>query len=329
MDSRGQEKDDEIKGEGNSLNYTFRMHDPRVGRFFTTDPLESRYPHLTPYQFSSNSPIGTGEIEGLEGGEEVRFNQYMKSQGGVQALAVKTEQEMGRKAAEAIFVRMPESTIDGVTYTATSLFQGFIGGISYGYGDEMYGNGYKTQVNIPSVGFSWKNGFSKDSKSATRGNLSFKDGMRLIDGVTTIFSIGELSYLKLAGAGNKIAARESLAKVWGLEMEYVNFEKAIYTDVIEDGTTLIQYRLKANTKGNYYAYPGTTPEEIGLRSEDIMETYEVIVKGNQKVIKSTHAKDLSPYYDLTGKPVKGGGLQIKSDNLKLETNSEFNPLDKK
>jgi hypothetical protein len=32
---QGQEKDDEIKGgKGNSLNYTFRMHDPRVGRFF-------------------------------------------------------------------------------------------------------------------------------------------------------------------------------------------------------------------------------------------------------------------------------------------------------
>ena len=31
---QGQEKDDELKGGGNSLNYTFRMHDPRVGKFF-------------------------------------------------------------------------------------------------------------------------------------------------------------------------------------------------------------------------------------------------------------------------------------------------------
>lgn len=28
---QGQEEDNELKGEGNSLNYTFRMHDPRVG----------------------------------------------------------------------------------------------------------------------------------------------------------------------------------------------------------------------------------------------------------------------------------------------------------
>ena len=64
---QGQEKDDEIKGEGNSLNYTYRMHDPRIGRFFATDPLESKYAYLTPFQFASNNPIGMIELEGLEG----------------------------------------------------------------------------------------------------------------------------------------------------------------------------------------------------------------------------------------------------------------------
>lgn len=43
------------------------MHDPRVGRFFAVDPLASEFPHLTPYQFASNSPIVLKEIEGLQG----------------------------------------------------------------------------------------------------------------------------------------------------------------------------------------------------------------------------------------------------------------------
>lgn len=68
---QGQEKDDELKGEGNSLNYTFRMHDPRVGRFFSRDPLEGKYPYLTPYQFSSNQPIHAGELEGKESSNEL------------------------------------------------------------------------------------------------------------------------------------------------------------------------------------------------------------------------------------------------------------------
>jgi RHS repeat-associated protein len=63
---QGQEKDDEIKGAGNSLNYKFRMHDPRVGRFFAVDPLTAKYPHYAPYSFSGNKVIAFVELEGME-----------------------------------------------------------------------------------------------------------------------------------------------------------------------------------------------------------------------------------------------------------------------
>lgn len=63
---QGQEKDDEIKGVGNSVNYTFRMHDPRIGRFFSIDPLASSYAHNSPYAFSENRVIDGVELEGLE-----------------------------------------------------------------------------------------------------------------------------------------------------------------------------------------------------------------------------------------------------------------------
>ncbi len=42
------------------------MHDPRVGRFFATDPLEAKYPHNSPYAFSENRVIDGVELEGLE-----------------------------------------------------------------------------------------------------------------------------------------------------------------------------------------------------------------------------------------------------------------------
>jgi RHS repeat-associated protein len=63
---QGQEMDDEIKGEGNSVNYKYRMHDPRVGRFFAVDPLTAKYPFYSSYQFSGNRPIDAVELEGLE-----------------------------------------------------------------------------------------------------------------------------------------------------------------------------------------------------------------------------------------------------------------------
>ena len=62
--------DDEVKGEGNSVNYKYRMHDPRVGRFFAVDPLTKKYPQWSPYQFSGNQVIHTVELEGLEPKED-------------------------------------------------------------------------------------------------------------------------------------------------------------------------------------------------------------------------------------------------------------------
>ena len=63
---QGQEGDDEIKGDGNSVNFEFRMHDPRLGRFFAVDPLAPKYPHNSPYAFSENRVIDAIELEGLE-----------------------------------------------------------------------------------------------------------------------------------------------------------------------------------------------------------------------------------------------------------------------
>lgn len=64
----GQERDDEMKGAGNSLNFEYRMHDPRTARFFAIDPLTKKYPWYTPYQFAGNKVIMAKELEGLENG---------------------------------------------------------------------------------------------------------------------------------------------------------------------------------------------------------------------------------------------------------------------
>jgi RHS repeat-associated protein len=65
----------EIKGEGNSINYKYRMHDTRVGRFFAVDPLAAKYPELSVFQFSSNNPISLIELEGLEGVKRTEYDE--------------------------------------------------------------------------------------------------------------------------------------------------------------------------------------------------------------------------------------------------------------
>ena len=42
------------------------MHDPRVGRFLSLDPLAKQYPHNSPFAFSENRVIDGTELEGKE-----------------------------------------------------------------------------------------------------------------------------------------------------------------------------------------------------------------------------------------------------------------------
>jgi RHS repeat-associated protein len=76
---QNQEMDDEIKGEGNSINYTFRMHDPRLGRFFAVDPLAPRFSYNSTYAFSENRLIDGVELEGLEVWNLSNQNTYMET----------------------------------------------------------------------------------------------------------------------------------------------------------------------------------------------------------------------------------------------------------
>ena len=74
----GKEKDDEVKGEGNELDYGMRIQDTRSGRFLSVDPLTRSYPMLTPYQFASNSPILSVDLDGAESVEYYKISHHYK-----------------------------------------------------------------------------------------------------------------------------------------------------------------------------------------------------------------------------------------------------------
>ena len=60
----GKENDKDISEGGQ--DYGMRISDNRLGRFLSVDPLQKKYPELTPYQFASNSPIANVDLDGLE-----------------------------------------------------------------------------------------------------------------------------------------------------------------------------------------------------------------------------------------------------------------------
>ena len=62
----GKEKDDEVKGVGNSLDFGARIYDSRSGRFLSRDPLEFKYSAISPYVFVGNNPINAIDPDGRE-----------------------------------------------------------------------------------------------------------------------------------------------------------------------------------------------------------------------------------------------------------------------
>jgi RHS repeat-associated protein len=61
---QAQEEDAEL-WEG-AVNYKYRVEDPRLGRFFSVDPLYKKYPWNSNYAFSENRLLDAIELEGLE-----------------------------------------------------------------------------------------------------------------------------------------------------------------------------------------------------------------------------------------------------------------------
>ena len=70
----GKENDNEVKGEGNSLDFGARIYDSRLGRWLSVDPITEDYPELTPYQFASNTPIQAIDLDGLEMQKKTTYN---------------------------------------------------------------------------------------------------------------------------------------------------------------------------------------------------------------------------------------------------------------
>jgi RHS repeat-associated protein len=93
----GQERDNELKGEGNSLDFGARIYDSRLGRFLSLDPLQAKYPKLTPYCFVGNSPLifidPDGRVISVYGDDIKSFVSAIKKTGALKvSFDVKTNQ---------------------------------------------------------------------------------------------------------------------------------------------------------------------------------------------------------------------------------------------
>ncbi len=104
----GAEKDDEVKGEGNSLDLGLRHYDPRIGRMMSLDPRAYEYPWQSPYVYHRNSPIWVLDFMG--GGD------YYSKDGkklGSDGKTVKGKD--GKQVSDNIAYKTDKATVDANT----------------------------------------------------------------------------------------------------------------------------------------------------------------------------------------------------------------------
>jgi RHS repeat-associated protein len=80
----GMEKDDEVKGDGNSFGTEFRLYDPRLGKWKSIDPLihDLRILGLSGYHYGFNNPIKYSDDEGnIPWDKVVKYTRVSSQQG--------------------------------------------------------------------------------------------------------------------------------------------------------------------------------------------------------------------------------------------------------
>jgi RHS repeat-associated protein len=70
----GKENDNEIKGDGNSIDFGDRVYDPRIGRWLSVDPLQQKYASYSTYNYALNSPVLVIDPVGQDVGVSITRN---------------------------------------------------------------------------------------------------------------------------------------------------------------------------------------------------------------------------------------------------------------
>ncbi len=272
---------------------------------------------LSPYQFASNKPIRYIDLDGLEALDmdasdpNVQLMYTWAKEEGRGGTLLNNYYYNNYKAAQAAaFATGAAVTLDVV------LFRGQVSRFLFLY--------------VPAGALMEHNtATTPEGKEAQRQRENQNLSMVIV-GVACEVGGASLSSSKFTitpemNMSQKMVDRQSLAEAWGQETGYINFQRAVFTNKLQPGQQLVQYRVLGakGEFGNYYAPVGTSPEQIGLRSQDVIQTYTVTVQRETKVLQSTHIENQSPYYDLNGTAVEGGGTQYFSTELK--NNATFTP----
>ncbi len=304
---QGQERDDEIRGLANIINYKYRMYDPRSGRFFAIDPIAAKYPHNSSYAFSENRVIDGVELEGLE------------------FLPINRSDDI--KRAEVAYLKATfEATVDGIVYFLTNadeLFgdigvSGASGGDGKSYGWSINNGIYETNhYDVVDADFEGHLRFWGGAADLATSAYCIYNSMKVFKSI--IKSTTNLKRYSLADNFYRINGftddNHRASHLMGID-----FDKPVFTKPYEKGTILEQWAyVDKNTGevkiGNYFTKLGADKNKLGISLKN-RKKVKIKLLENTEFLQST-ANDFKAL-DGSGEIYKGGETQLFSPNVKYE-----------
>ena len=309
---QGQEGDPEIKGEGNSYNYTYRMHDPRLVRFFSVDPLARSFAWNSPYAFSENQLIHKIELEGAESWDYLDTEAYDES-----ATTLET--------SWTVVKNIGTNTLNTIPFAFNIVEVFGRGGPEkvFDYVDKQFDD-MSMAIAEDMIDAKQNQGFTNFGDYA----LDRIQSPQFVEGVGTILLSKKLSkYTTPSGVLSKRfkLARDFYKKEgYGLQktknhMSGIDFDKAVQTKTLKKGTVLERYSYVDENgnpmPGDYYTTPGTDPCTLGIPLEGRVKV-QVKLLEDTKFLKSTTSS--VDDWTVEGRVLEGGGTQYFKANANVE-----------
>ncbi len=298
----GKLNDDEVFGNtATSQDYGMRWYNPRIGRFFSVDPLTKKYPELTPYQFASNNPIENLDVDGLEGADfkfEYAYSPYFIGGGGMT-----TSDKAIYQAAFDRLASTPACWME-LAFNAPILWEGWFAAaheITALQGIEAAGIGYTMYEGV-----------------AARSS-EIKSGEPLIDKIPEMPAKTYTVTPNMSSA-EKEQTRMNFAQVrMGSDFDKyaasktINYNQQVFSTEIGPSTSsqrLVQWRDPSNpTASPFFTFDGVDSKTLGIPST-YTQKYYVELDKSYSFLQST-ANDVPGWLpEDVGKIYKGGGSQL-------------------
>jgi RHS repeat-associated protein len=283
----GMEKDDELKGIGNSYDFGARMLDPRVGRWFKMDNEFSRLPDLTPYGYVNGNPIRYIDPDGnflIDVHRRIMRNAFSRSKRGRSLVfSSRTSSRMKHNPALSRNLINYRESIDGTHHhnrSAIDDYNGSVVGPDVKSLPKKIGGG-----GMPSISSQHFDNMNYDEIII---NLSSIDNEIL--SLTTLYTDGKISSTQL---GEKVGEHFHAIQDLYSHSNYVELYKAMYgeTDITEIPTF---DEAQSQEKYKDFAYLLETSLKTGIYDEE--SGYNG--KGSHRDLNHDKGKGTSLLYSL-------------------------------